>query len=403
MINMKNLSEPLYLNAREAAGELSVSPATLYAYVSRGLIRSEPVGDSRSRRYRADDVRALKNRRVPPGAAKAGEADLPVMDSAISTITEEGSIYRGVHAVTLAQTASLEQTATLLWDANGSDPFVPDNLPVMSEAMRAVLAATRNEVPIPRTIAVLALASDADPRAFNRSKEGRALIGARIMRLVTAAILAAEPSPAPIHKQVAQAWAHGDKRAEDLLRRALVLLADHELNPSTYTLRCAASTGLNLYDAVIAGLVALKGPKHGGAGPLAAHMVAQLAKSDVGAALRERVALGERIPGFGHSVYKHGDPRAIDLLGALARGGADKRLAIEAPALITEATGLYPNIDFALAVMMQMLGLPIGHETALFAIARTAGWIAHGIEQLQSGVLIRPRARYVGPAPGRSR
>lgn len=398
---MKNSSGPLYLTAREAAGELGVSPATLYAYVSRGLIRSEPVGDSRAKRYRADDVRGLKNRRAPPGS-KSGDADLPVLDSSICTLAEEGPIYRGVPAVALAATASLEQVATLLWDVNGSDPFAPGNLPVMSATMRAVLAATRNETPIPRAVATLALASDADPRAFNRSKEGRGQIGARIMRLVTGAILNTEPSAVPLHQQVARAWAPGNAAAEELIRRALVLLADHELNPSTYTLRCAASTGLNLYDAVIAGLVALKGPKHGGAGPLTAHMVAQLAEVDVAGFVRKRVALGERIPGFGHSVYQYGDARAVDLLGALAKAGADKRLAVEAPALFTEATGLYPNIDFALAVLMRTLDLAIGHEMALFAIARTAGWIAHGIEQLRSEVLIRPRARYVGPAPARN-
>ena len=403
MINMKNSTDPLYLTAREAAGELSVSPATLYAYVSRGLIRSEPVGDSRARRYRADDVRALKNRRAPPGGPRTAEAELPVLDSAVCTITDEGPLYRGVHALALAQTASLEQSATLLWDASGNDPFAPDNLPAMSPAMQAVLAATKQEAPIPRAVAVLALASDADPRAFNRSKEGRAQIGARIMRLVTAAILNTAPSAAPLHKQVAQAWAPGNKAAEDLFRRALVLLADHELNASTYTLRCAASTGLNLYDAVIAGLVALKGPKHGGAGPLAAHMVAALAEGDIAENIRARVALGERIPGFGHWIYKRvGDPRAEDILAALVRAGADERLAVEAPALIAEATGLSPNVDFALAVMMRMLGLSIGHEMALFAIARTAGWIAHGIEQLGSETLIRPRARYVGPAPARA-
>lgn len=400
---MKKLSDPLYLTAREAAGELGVSPATLYAYVSRGLIRSEPMGDSRAKRYRADDVRGLKNRRAPPGT-KGTEAELPVLDSSICTITDEGPIYRGVHAVALAQSGTLEQTATLLWDANGADPFAADDLPVVSEAMRMVLAAAKHEAPIPRAISVLALASDADPRAFNRSREGRAQIGARIMRLVTAAILNTEPSAAPIHKQVAEAWTPGNKTAEDLFRRVLVLLADHELNASTYTLRCAASTGLNLYDATIAGLVALKGPKHGGAGPLAAHMVAALAEGDIAENIRQRVALGERIPGFGHWIYKRvGDPRADDILAALVRAGADNRLAVEAPALIAEATGLYPNVDFALAVMMRMLGLSIGHEMALFAISRTAGWIAHGIEQLRSETMIRPRARYVGPAPARSR
>src|SRR6516225_4661322 len=95
-------SDVLYLSAREAAAELAVSPATLYAYVSRGLVRSEPVGDSRARRYRADDVRALKNRRAPPGegrGSKPFDADMPVMDSAVSTITDDGPLYRGVDAI----------------------------------------------------------------------------------------------------------------------------------------------------------------------------------------------------------------------------------------------------------------------------------------------------------------
>jgi citrate synthase len=402
---MKNSAEPLYLSAREAAAELAVSPATLYAYVSRGLVRSEPVGDSRARRYRADDVRALKNRRAPPGegrGSKPFDADMPVMDSAVSTITDDGPLYRGVDAISLSATATLEQAATLLWDVSGSDPFSPTNMPVLSEAMRAVMLATRNEAPMARTVAILALASDADPRAFNLSQEGRTQIGARIMRLVTATILGVSPSADPIHRQMARAWAPNHKQAEDLFRRALVLLADHELNASTFTLRCAASTGLNLYDAVIAGLVALKGPKHGGAGPIAAQMLERMAQGDIAQLVREKVSQGELIPGFGHTVYKHGDPRAQALLVALECAGADKRLAVEAPRLITEATGLFPNIDFTLALLMRMLGLSIGHEMSLFAIARTAGWIAHGIEQLKSRGLIRPRARYVGPPPGRA-
>src|SRR3990170_3009712 len=113
-------TEALYLSAREAAAELAVSPATLYAYVSRGLIRSEPSADTRAHRYRAEDVRALKDRRAPsaePRAFRSFDADLPVLDSAVSTITGEGPVYRGVDCVALAETASLEHTATLLWDA----------------------------------------------------------------------------------------------------------------------------------------------------------------------------------------------------------------------------------------------------------------------------------------------
>ncbi|MEQ1950058.1 citrate synthase family protein [Mesorhizobium sp. CN2-181] len=399
---MKKSGETLYLSAREAASELSISAASLYAYVSRGLIRSEPSTDSRAKRYRADDVRALRNRRTPGAAARGGEADPPVLDSAICTITDEGSIYRGVHAVALSEHATLEQTATLLWDISGWDPFSAANLPVISAAMRAVAAATANEAALSRAAAILALAGDADPRAFNRSRDGRAEVGARVMRLLAASILGSEPSVLPLHRQIADSWTPGNKAAADLFRRGLVLVADHELNASTYTVRCAVSTGLNLYDAIIAGLVALKGPKHGGAGPLAAHMVADLAEGDLAAKVRRHIAMGDRIPGFGHTIYKNGDPRADSLLAALAVAGADPRLAVEVPARIIEATGLYPNIDFAFAVMMRMFGLPVGHESALFAIARCAGWVAHAIEQLASQVLIRPRARYIGPPPGRS-
>ncbi len=400
MINMNNSEDALYLSARDAATELAVSPATLYAYVSRGLIRSEPGETPRSRRYRAEDVRGLKNRRAPLVETQGlKSADLPVMDSAVSTITAEGPIYRGVRATALAESATFEQCATLLWDSKSADPFAKANLPVVSPAMRAILAATRGAPPIDRAVAVLSQAAEADPRAYNSVAEGRAATGARILRLAVAAMIEAEPSAEPLHKQIARAWAPKHKHAEDLIRRALVLLADHELNASTFTVRCAASTGVSLYDAIIAGLVALKGPRHGGVGPLAAKLLDTLLEGDIAAVVRERVALGERFPGFGHMVYQGGDPRAVSLLGALIKTGIDKRLAVEIPERIKEATGAFANCDYALAVMRRALDMPAGSETTLFAMARLAGWVAHASEQLETRKLIRPRARYTGPAP----
>ncbi|MGO4712034.1 citrate/2-methylcitrate synthase [Bradyrhizobium sp. 2TAF24] len=398
-------ADSLYLSAREAAAELAISPATLYAYVSRGLIRSEPTADSRSRRYRAEDVRALKERRIPspePRGLKSFDADLPVLDSAVATITEDGPIYRGVNCISLAEADTLEHAATLLWDAASVDPFVPGNMPHVSEAMRVIAAAAGDAAPIDRAIAVLALAASADPQAFTRAPDGRAMAGGRILRLVVATMLGAAPSAEPLHRQIARAWAPDQAAAPDLIRRALVLLADHELNASTFTVRCAASTGLNLYDATIAGLVALKGPKHGGAGALAAQFVRSLVDGEVAPVVRERVALGERFAGFGHGVYKQGDPRARALLRALAKAGASTRFTQDIPAQVLEATGEFANIDYALAVLTHTLRLPLGSELALFAMARTVGWIAHACEQLRYGRLIRPRARYIGPAQGRS-
>ncbi len=395
-------SDALYLSAREASAELAISPATLYAYVSRGLIRSEPSPDSRSHRYRAEDIRGLKERRVPspePRGLRSFDADLPVMDSAICTITEDGPIYRGVNCVDLAEKDTLEHAATLLWDVTGVDPFASDNCPLVSDEMQAIAEAARRAAPIDRAIAVLALAASADPRAFTRAVDGRAMVGARILRLLVATMLNAPPSAEPLHLQIARVWVSDDKHAADLIRRALVLLADHELNASTFTARCAASTGLNLYDAVIAGLAALKGPKHGGASVLASRLVKTLVDNDVAPVIRERVALGERFAGFGHGVYKRGDPRAQSLLDALARAGAPRKFTREIPERIAEATGEFVNIDYALAVLVQVLRLPAGSELALFAMSRSVGWIAHASEQLQHGKLIRPRARYVGPAP----
>src|SRR3954453_5299859 len=207
-------SAGLYLSAREASAELAISQATLYAYVSRGLIRSEPSADSRSHRYRAEDVRTLKDRRTPapePRGMRSFDADLPVMDSSVATITEDGPIYRGVNCVDLAERDTLEHTATLLWDVSGVDPFAPDNCPAVSDEMHAIVQAARRAAPIDRAIAVLALASSADPRAFTRAHDGRAMVGARIVRLLVATMLNAEPSAELLHQQIARTWALDSK------------------------------------------------------------------------------------------------------------------------------------------------------------------------------------------------
>src|SRR3954466_5592065 len=147
-------SGALYLSAREASAELAISPATLYAYVSRGLIRSEPSPDSRRRRYRADDVRALKERGAPspePNGFPSFDAELPVMDSAIATITEGGPIYRGVNCVELAEKDAWGPAAPLLWGVARIDPFASDNCPIVSGEMRAIADVARRASPIERS------------------------------------------------------------------------------------------------------------------------------------------------------------------------------------------------------------------------------------------------------------
>lgn len=399
MINM-NGNEALYMTAQEAAATLSVSPATIYAYVSRGLIRSEASAEGRSKRYRAEDVRALKERRAPADAKAPVETATPyALDSAICLITPEGPFYRGSSAVELSQSASFEHVATLLWDAKDGDPFAETGTDVLWQKLEPYVAGLADRPFSDRATAIMALASSLDPAAYNGTNAGGATIGVRAIRLLTALATGRAPDRRPIARQLADAWAPGKREAADLLRRALVLIADHELNASTFAARVAISTGTSIYDALSAALTTLKGPRHGGASTRAVRFIARIAASDAETEIREMRSMGERIPGFGHMLYRMADPRATALLKALTAAGADRKLTEGAVAAAWSVAGVDPNIDFAHGVLSHHLGLPPLAELALFAIGRTAGWTAHAMEQRATGQLIRPRARYVGPAP----
>ena len=395
----------LYLSAREAAAELGVSLATLYAYVSRGLVRSEPVSGERARRYRAEDVRALRERRAPPGDgdkfprhANTLSWSRPVLASEISLIAEGELYYRGVNAADLARHATLETAAGVLWQTRGFDPFAKANVPAISAPLRAVIAATRESHPIDRCMAVLALAGQSDDGAFNKTDQGLATAAARITRLMTALVGGGELSAAPVHEQLAASWKL-DATGKDLVRIALVLLADHELNASTFTLRCAVSTGANLYEGAVAALAALKGPLHGGATTRAARQVEKLTQGDAFERIREQAEAGERFAGFGHAIYRDADPRAEALLEAIEERAGDTFLTREVPTCVRKAVGVAPNVDYALAVLAHVLKLPPLAGIGLFAVGRSIGWAAHAREQMRERALIRPRALYTGPAP----
>jgi len=180
-----------------------------------------------------------------------------------------------------------------------------------------------------------------------------------------------------------------------------VLIADHELNPSTFVARCVASTGATPYAVVAAALSALSGRFHGGETERAEGLLRELLEDgDPMAVMAGRLARGERLPGFGQPLYPEGDPRAIAILAALGQAAPEARaLAEKAAETGLRLVGRHPNVDFALAAAALGLGLPRNAALGLFIIGRTAGWIAHAIEQYESGVLIRPRARYLGPRP----
>lgn len=366
---------PEWLSREEALERLGVRPQTLYAYVSRGLIeRRAEAADPRRSEYRSDDILALtkrraRGRRTASIAASAMAWGEPTISTRISTVAYGQLIFRGHRAVELADSATLEDIAALLWER----PIV------------AFPAADGDEEAFRALATLIAGAKPMIGRAPAKLAREAAIAVAAVASAFGAA------GDAPLHQRLADGWSL-DAIGADLLRRALVLLADHELNPSTFAARVAASTGAPMAACLMAGLSTLSGPKHGGAGAALEALAAEARTKGAETAVARWLAAGHHLPGFGHPLYPNGDPRAAALLPLVT---IDPILAALRDA-VGDATEALPNIDFALLAMSVALDLPTGAPFRLFATARGIGWAAHAIEQSASGALIRPRARYVG-------
>jgi citrate synthase len=401
--------EARYLSAGRAAEELGVSLQTLYAYVSRGMVRSEAVeGKRRNRRYRAEDVRRLKERKerrrdhdgVVEGALHWGT---PVMESGITLIDDGRLYYRGRDVVDLVSYKSIEEVAALVW--TGDETMAPDLFQreerPLSGRFGTVLESVSGMPPVDAFQVLLPLAAAEDPAAYDLRPEAVARTGARILRLM-ARVASGEDAPG-LAETLGRGWGSGEVRAGALLDATLVFCADHELPVSTFAARCVASSGASPYAVVLAGLAALGGVKHGGEIELVESFLREVeVAGDARAAISGRLRRGERIPGFGHSLYPEGDPRGAGLLRLTAEAYPES-LAVELSESVAEdvlrVMGAHPTVDFALATVARALGLPDGGAVALFGLGRTVGWIGHAIEQYESDSLIRPRARYIGEQP----
>lgn len=390
-----------WITAGEATRLLGVSRATLYAYVSRGFVRSEPApGRPRERRYAREDVERLRSRaeerRNPAKAAEhALRWGVPVMESSITLIAGSRLYYRGHDVAALVRSRSLEEVAALLWTGSFETDLFDTPLHVVSGSD------TAHNLPfVSRAQSVLPLVAARDPLAFDLRPRAVAQSGWRIVNLLTSVAAVSRTLEDTVEATLARAWAPKDARAADVIRAALILAADHELNVSAFTARCVASAGSNPYAVVTAGLAALEGTKHGGTTARVEVMLGDFRRTrDLPRALAERLRRGESIDGFGHPLYPKADPRATLLFDLLAdRYPKSKELAFVRAFADAAANVLdeRPNLDFALAAAGRVLALPLGAPLALFAIGRTHGWIAHAIEQYETGAMIRPRAKYVG-------
>lgn len=388
------MPEPIYVSAREAAAELNISRATLYAYVSRGLIDSIAQPGQKRRGYALADLRALRRdhagaREVEGTNPKHLNLGAPVLDSALCTIQDGRLFYRGRDAAALAEATTLESVASLLWDVEEPvDYTIP-----------AVGGGDDEELGLAGAIRRLTRAASKDPLAHGRSKTAVVGAGAAIVGIIGAAFEAT--GGGTIDTALARGWRA--PTAAKAIRAALILAADHELNASTFVVRCVASTNASPYNAVIAGLSALQGPRHGGQTlQVAAFLEEAERASSPDRAVADRLARGDTLAGFGHTLYPAGDVRATTLLALARQAGGDPAVLAFCEAIKTTAhamTGEYPNIDFALVTLSRAFALPPRAPLGIFATGRAVGWIAHAREQYTDSRLIRPRARYIGEEP----
>jgi citrate synthase len=400
-------SEGLYTTAKEAAAALGVSIPTLYAYVSRGLIRSQGVAGSRNRRYWKVDIERLKGRRIlhepSQGQPGAGEETRGLLDETqITLLTERGLYYRGRDVAELAETDTFESVAALLWEADSRAVFgksLPSAPPSLARLRRSLAELTVLE----QAMALFPLIERANPRSYDLSKPGFARTGADLSRWFAAILVGASgPSQAPVHEFIAGSLG-APKGFDDIIRRLLIVAADHEFDPTTYAVRATANAGVTPYYAVVTGIIASRGQRlQSGRMEAAARLLEEiLSIADPRDSVVARCRNGEQLVGFSSPVHDKMDPRAAIVMDALQRKFGDDielRRLHRAADTAAEISGAVMEFILPAIFVGRKLGLK-GQELAIASLGRMAGWIAHAMEQYHGHPLIRPRARYTGPLP----
>ncbi|MBV8898754.1 MAG: citrate synthase family protein [Verrucomicrobia bacterium] len=393
----------LYLSSAEAAGLLGVSRQTLYAYVSRGLVRSVQDAHVRARRYFRPDLERLRQRkqardRPQKELSAALHWGMPLLDSELTLISGERFFYRGIDALELASTEPFWSVACWFWGAERGGLFMPAG---------PLAAPGRGRYdPMLRMQTLLLAQARSDPGGYQWALPALGERGAWIIyQFLTLLLGRRVKPPQDVAKALASLWVPTGMRgvAARILNAALVLAIDHELNASSFTARVVASARASLHEAVAAAMLAFSGAAHGGMVLRVEAFLDELERSaGAGRALVNRLRAGEDTPGFGHPhpLYPSGDPRATLLLHLLNRYcRREFRRWAELLRAAENALQQKPTFDAALALVEKTLRLPARAGFHLFALGRLAGWVAHSAEQGRSGALIRPRARYLGPIP----
>ena len=384
--------------------------ATLYAYASRGLITSLPRDGEHARLYSSDDVERLRTRHAArsghgPVAAAALRFGEPVLETRISDVGRDGPRYRGLLATDLCRAGvSFERVAELLW--TGQLPEAPGAALELRGDRARIWSLLAGHAALPKMaliLSALALADEDRHAASDAAELGRA----RALFHCLAEAPARRPRRVQAKARVAGTLLAAlrvppNSSLLESVDRALVLCAEHELNASTFAARVAASAGADLYACLGAAVNTLSGSAHGGMCDRVEALIASIGnRARAARTVNEWLARGQQVPGFGHPLYADGDPRAALLLELAAEHGARSDPARTAFALLEAMKrGGHPSptLDAGLVTLCHCLELPAGSAASIFAVGRSAGWVAHALEQRASGSLLRPRARYVGVA-----
>ncbi len=392
------------LESEEAARRLGVKLPTLYAYVSRGLLTSQRANDGKRSLFDLDQIEALARR---SRGGRQVETRLATVTTGITQLRDDGPSYRGQETRGMATQAAYEEVAALLWGDDRAN-WAPHHLAppaglssrdllrwavVMAGAGDALRADLRPAAVVQAAGRLISTMVDVLPVTAAGPVPGLSLDGDQGSRAGSlAARLTVRLAPGPVNPELARA-----------VNAALVVLADHELATSTLAVRMAASTRADLYDAVLAGLGTFGGPLHGGAGQLVHQLLLDAADQGAERAADRALRWMNLLPGFGHTVYRDGDPRAGPLLELFDELADDRQRHVLAS--IRDLADAHdfpaPNVDLAIGAIAFAAGMPADAGQTIFGIARMAGWTAHYIEELSEPPLrFRARAIYSSRSAG---
>ncbi|HXR54432.1 MAG TPA: citrate/2-methylcitrate synthase, partial [Acidimicrobiales bacterium] len=365
-----------------------VKLATIYAYVSRGILVSHRSADGRRSLFDVGEVNALARR---SRTGQRVEGRLATIATSVTELRPEGPVYRGVPATSLVTTEPFERVADLLWRVGpgpwGAAPVSPVPVTTVDDRLRWAVVMSGSVDPLRSDLRDVAVAQAA-----------RTIVATMVASLGGPPDSGSE-TQLPIAERLAGRLVSSPGPATTAaVGAALVLLADHELASSTVAVRIAASTRSDVYDAVLAGLGTVNGPLHGGASRQAHLLLVDAERRGSAAALDDALRWQGLAPGFGHFVYEDGDPRFDALLPLVERFAlAARRQVVESVITLAAARGLpRPNIDLGLAALTYAAGMDAEAGGVLFKISRVVGWVAHYLEELtETPLRYRARAVYV--------